>query len=63
MKDMPKEIECTCGGVAVRYISKAPLFHLDPISGDHPGATRAWEKGREKQIAKEKKNMENHGTY
>lgn len=54
-----------CGGECeTDYISgKSPTVSLDPISGDHIGATSKWEKNRAQKMAKEKKNMENHGTY
>jgi hypothetical protein len=63
MKDMESHVDCECGAVANRYLDKLPLFHLDPISGDHLIATEKWVKGRERKMAKEKKNLENHGTY
>lgn len=62
MRDMQSEVLCDCGGTAPRYIAKVN-FALDPISGDHLIATEKWIKHREKVMAKEKKNMENHGTY
>lgn len=62
----PQEDSCpVCGShCSTGYLDvKAPTFSLDPISGDHLIATAKWEKHRNKQMAKEKKNMENHGTY
>lgn len=57
-------VECPrCGEDCKRYISKAPGLAFDPISGDHVIATRKWEKHHEQKLAKEKRNMENHGTY
>lgn len=61
--EMPHEVKCNCGGIAARYISNPPRVALDPISGDHPGATRKWEKMRESHMKKEKKNLDNHGDY
>lgn len=62
---MPKTVQCDCGGEAGRHINKAtmPRIELDPISGDHPGATDKWVKMRESKMKQEKKNLENHGTY
>jgi len=57
------EVICKCGGGCEIVILASPVVKLDPISGDHPCATRKWEKMREQQMKREKKNMENHGTY
>jgi len=63
MSEMQSEVECKCSGTAVRYIGKAPIFSLDPISGDFIGATDKWQKGREAQMKREEHNMKEHGTY
>ena len=56
-------VNCSeCNTLAQRIIS-APRIGLDPISGDFPGATMAWERRREEKMAQERKNMANHGTY
>lgn len=44
----------TCALTAQRIIS-AVRPKLDPISGDFPGATMKWAKGRQKQILHERK--------
>lgn len=57
-------VECPrCGNNCTRAILKPPVISLDPISGDFVGATDKWVKHREQKMAKEKKNLENHGTY
>ena len=65
VQEMPKTVTCECGATAGRHINKAtlPRIELDPISGDHVGATDKWIKKRESKMKQEKKNMENHGTY
>ena len=49
-----------CGKPATRELC-APTVHLDPISGDFPGATIAWDKKRQQRIKLEKKAMDNNG--
>lgn len=47
---------CTeCGGPARRVI-RPIRTNLDPISGDFPGATMAWERGREGTKKRERKS-------
>lgn len=41
----------------------APRSQLEGITGAFPGAAMAWEKRRESHMKKEKKNVENHGSY
>ena len=55
-------VTCECGGDCSQVILHPPVLSFDPISGDHVIATSKWEKHREQKMAKEKKNMENHGT-
>ena len=51
-----KETDCPeCGEIAVRLIP-AVKTHLDPLSGDFPGATMKWAKSREAQIKQERKD-------
>ena len=42
-----KQHLCTCGEIADLYVT-AVEFSLDPVSGDFPSRTRAWEKSHEK---------------
>lgn len=56
------EVQCHCECMAERMIS-APRVKLDGCSGDFPGEAMKWEKRREDHMKKERKNMENHGTY
>ena len=54
--DTVKVVQCPhCGNDAGRLIS-APRIGLDPISGDFPGATMAWERKREEKIKQERKS-------
>ena len=46
---------CSCGGFADRIIS-VPYFKEDIMSDK-------WLKNRESHMRKERRNMENHGTY
>ena len=49
-------VQCPhCGNDASRIISAARTA-LDPISGDFPGATMAWERKREEKIKLERKS-------
>jgi hypothetical protein len=57
-----EEVQCHCECVAVRQIA-APRAKLEGITGAFPGAAMAWEKRRESHMAKERKNIEQHGTY
>ena len=41
-------------------LMSAPRIALDPISGDFPGATFAWEKRREQKMAQEVKQDKTH---
>lgn len=51
-----------CGETATRQVA-APRSQLEGITGAFPGAAAAWEKRRESHMKKEKKNVENHGSY
>lgn len=42
-----RQVRCKCGGTANRTVSGANT-HLDPLSGDFPGATLKWAKHHEK---------------
>ncbi len=42
-----KQHLCTCGEKADLVVG-AVTFNLDPVSGDFPSRTRAWEKSHEK---------------
>jgi hypothetical protein len=55
--DCPQE---GCTEVAERIISPV-RSKLDPCSGDFPGATMKWIAGRERQMARERKAVEQHG--
>ena len=58
-----RSMQClTCGALAHRIISPV-RSRLEGITGAFPGAAMAWEKRRESHMAKERKNMERHGTY
>jgi hypothetical protein len=49
-------VQCPhCGNDASRIISPVRTA-LDPISGDFPGATMAWERKREEKIKLERKS-------
>jgi len=61
VRDDVREHNCDCGKVSRRVIA-APRAKLDPLSGDFPGASMAWERTREGQMAKERRHLENHGT-
>jgi hypothetical protein len=51
-----KVVQCPhCGNDASRIIS-AVRTALDPISGDFPGATMAWERNRQEKIKQERKS-------
>lgn len=51
-----------CSQMAHRLIP-APRAMLDGCSGDFPTAADKWEKRRASHMAKERKNLKNHGTY
>lgn len=63
LAEIDQLVTCECGGEMKRVILSAPTVSLDPISGDHVGATDRWIKGRERKMAKERHNMKEHGTY
>jgi len=42
-----KTATCTCGATAHKVLT-APTFHLDPVSGDFPSATRKWAMDKQK---------------
>lgn len=61
LENTVESIECPeCGEPAKRVISPVRST-LDVTSGEFPGATAKWLKGREKQMQRETKAMENHG--
>jgi hypothetical protein len=51
-----------CSMLAERVIS-APRALLDGTSGHFPGASDSWERKRESHMAKERRNMRDHGEY
>jgi putative FmdB family regulatory protein len=51
-----------CHGPAGRQIA-APRAQLEGITGAFPGAADAWERRRASHMAKEQKNLAEHGTY
>lgn len=53
---------CNDGTCGARQIA-TPRFALDGMSGHFPTAADAWERKRESHMRKERKNMEEHGTY
>ena len=55
-------MECGCGELAVK-VPATPRAQLDGCSGDFPGAADKWERDRASHMRKERKNVENHGTY
>lgn len=57
-----EEVECECGAMGKRQMA-APRANLDGCSGDFPTAADVWERRRESHMRKERKNVENHGTY
>ena len=63
LEEYDNPYQCECGGDGERVILKAPTVSLDPICGDHIGATDRWVKGRERQMKKEAHNMKEHGSY
>ena len=63
LADYDIQFSCECGGILEKVILTPATVSLDPISGDFPGATRKWAKGREKKMEKERHNMKEHGTY
>lgn len=58
-----RTVKCLICGKLARRMLAAPRAQLEGITGSFPGAAMAWEKRRESHMKKEKKNMENHGTY
>ena len=63
LSEFEDPFQCECGGEGEKVILTAPVVSLDPISGDHIGATDRWVKGRERQMKKESHNLKEHGTY
>lgn len=57
-----QEVQCHCECLAERQVA-APRAQLEGFTGSFPGAADKWEKRRESHMRKEKKNLENHGTY
>jgi hypothetical protein len=56
------EHECECGAMGHRQIA-TPRVQLEGITGAFPGAADAWERRRASHMAKEAKNMQEHGSY
>ena len=55
-------IDCPdCSEIATKIISPVRSV-LDVVSGDFPGATAKWARGRTKKIEKERKAVRNHGA-
>lgn len=52
--------ECPECGDTCKMKLTAPTVALDPISGDFPGATMAWEKKREQKMKQEVKQDKTH---
>lgn len=57
-----EEVECECGAMGKRQIA-TPRVSLDGCSGHFPSAADEWERRRESHMRKERKNMEDHGSY
>ena len=56
-----ESIDCPeCGEAATKIISPVRSV-LDVVSGDFPGATAKWARGRGKQIERERKAVKNNG--
>tara|TARA_R110000751_G_scaffold307799_1_gene431666 strand:- start:2533 stop:2805 length:273 start_codon:yes stop_codon:yes gene_type:complete len=61
LENTVESIECPeCGEPSNKLISPV-RSHLDVVTGDFPGATAKWARGREKQIQRERKAVANHG--
>lgn len=60
--DMERQTCPECGEIATRCIP-APRSQLEGISGAFPTAADKWEQRRESHMRKERRNMDNHGTY
>lgn len=61
LENTVESIECPeCGETASKIISPVRSA-LDVVSGDYPGATAKWLRGREKQMKRESKAIANHG--
>jgi hypothetical protein len=56
------ENECECGAMGVRQLA-APRAQLEGVTGAFPGAADKWERNRASHMAKEQKNVAEHGTY
>jgi hypothetical protein len=57
-----EEVACHCECRAERQIA-APRAKLDPFTGHFPGAADKWVRDRESHMAKERKNLDAHGSY
>jgi hypothetical protein len=56
-----QKIDCpVCGQPSIRLVSFARPM-LDVISGDFPGATLRWARGRQEKIKAERRYAESHG--
>lgn len=56
-------VQCPqCDQLALRQVA-APRTKLEPFSGAFPGAADKWVRDRESHMAKEARNLQNHGTY
>lgn len=51
-----------CGGTGYHILS-LPAVHIDGTDPSWPTAEAKWVKDRERRMAKERKNLERHGTY
>jgi putative FmdB family regulatory protein len=51
-----------CGGTGRRILS-LPAIHIDGSDPSWPTAGAKWERDRERRMAKERKNLDRHGTY
>ena len=61
INDSVTQIDCpNCRQLSTRLVSYAGPM-LDVVSGDFPGATMKWAKGRQKKIKAERRETELHG--
>lgn len=51
-----------CGG-ELRHVLSLPAIVIDGTDPSWPTAGAKWERDRERRMAVERKNLENHGTY
>lgn len=65
MDERDNPVACTasgCGGTC-HHILSLPAILIDGTDPSWPTASGKWEKDREKRMAKERKNLDAHGTY